>query len=688
MIIVVAIFLLPGSHFYNHLSKLVSSFLTTTMITRNIGRRLGLRVGSVGLTGLRLPLVRLYSNINDFNRKKVDYNYGTNFNSLEELEPKINPEIKRKLQQKVAKDLENQQKLDINSELERDSSLVGLKPNSPEYKKQLHYLHQKYQKDQQKQQLKFEFTERIKGVFLGFLALLGIVGCHQIFMNYNYLKNWIFKDYYYNIDDEKLQDLSLPNKNKKNIDNLMANLSKELTTQQINHLQDSHKHSGIYFTGANKSKIFFRLPFFDGMFFQDVQINGDYLVAITDLGKCYHFYQELSQPTQIHLPSKIVSCQISNDFVYYLTNNGQILYTPKLNKSIDYESHKSRNWFGLLKSNEYGKIDVPEPINQISTGESHLLMLSKSGKLFIANTTTLPNNYGQYGLPALSPFSNPDIPLNIPFPLTLLNNEVINVNGEKTVVPRTFTSIATGKYHSIVVDSSSNVWTWGKNNFGQCGIELNLKTEYNPLPKKILTKQDFKRVCRNIIPKSSQIDDFCVEKVYANSDTSYIQLNYNGESILLSFGTGLKGQLGCNRYLHVCSQPQIVKSLFGLNEFDESTNKIVPIKIKTISGSGDHTFVTLSNVGQDKDVVVFGDNEYGQYGNGKTVKSSKPIQLPRLIEPNEINQENNNLQLTKRLTDVNNFRLSLLDNVKVNGRNIEQVIVGGQDASAIYYKRK
>jgi alpha-tubulin suppressor-like RCC1 family protein len=633
--------------------------------------------------------IRLYSKIDEFNKSKTSYNYGHNFLSLEELEPTLDPETtKRKLERQLEEEAELQEQIDINSIIENDPRLQLLVPNSPEYKEELHKLNQEYQQKQKKQKSRFEFNERMKGVALGVLLLFGIISGHQIFMNYQYLKTSLLADYLYKIDEDNHSDISDPDKNKKKLGNMMANVMLQLTGQNIANLKSSVTTPGLYIAGATRSKFPFRMPFFDGMLFNDVQVSGDYLVAVTDSGRVYQFQQGMSEPQQTHFPSKIQKCQISRDFVYFLTTKGEILYTPKLNKHIEYDSHKSRNYFGLLKTNQYGKLALDESILQFSAGESHLLMLSKSGKLYMSNTTSLPENYGQYGLPSYSPYSNPDIPVNKPFELTMLNNEIVNNKGTKILVPRKFHGIGTGKYHNIAVDSGDNVWTWGKNSYGECGVDINYKTDCQPLPKRILTKDDYKRICRNVVPRTSRPEDFSVSRVHACNETSFIQLKYKEESILLSFGTGLKGQLGINRYLHVCSQPQIVKTIQGLTEYNEELGEITPINIKAISGSGDHIFVTLDNVGSNKDVLVFGDNEFGQFGNGKNIKSSKPIQLPKLIEPEEIVSNGDNSVLTRRLTDINNYRLLLLDGVKVNGKNIEQVVVAGQDASLIYYKPK
>ncbi|CUM51969.1 uncharacterized protein AC631_04324 [Debaryomyces fabryi] len=702
-------------------------------ISKQLYRFTELRNVGVGINGLNF--VRFYSDdkfksIEEFKKQKKDYRFGHNFSSLDELDNQNQKHFtsdkhsdSSNLHEKISQSRYNQlNENDINSIIENDPRLINLKPGSAEYKYQQDLIHREFQQRGKKEQARYEFIERFKGIGLGILALIGIVSIHQIAMNYEYLKNKITHNFNYKFDDSKIKSMDDPSINNKTIDYLTNKLIRELSNDIIADLEKLNEVSGLYVFGShNKQKLPFRFKFFDGMLIKDVQIFQDYLAVINEKGELYQYYKGLKEPVLTKLGSKVTKCQISNDLVYLLTKNGEVIYTPRMDKSVPKFDHlKSRSLLGISSTKPFNKIDFRndskqnllhrnESIKDISTGQNHILMLSSKGRLFIANTALDPNNfmnYGQFGIPALSPFgeNSDQIPNNQAFELTLLNNEVVsNKDGAKSIRPRTFDNIATGKYHNIVADTAGNIWSWGKNTFGECGSEISYKTDFQPVPKKIFTIADFLSFTKNTLPNKLDTHNWSVENVYAADETSYIKLKYSDEnndaenqSVLISFGNGLKGQLGSSRFMHVCPQPQVVKSLNNLSEYNEFLGKVVDIGIKDVSIGNNHGFITLDNTGNYKDVLTFGDNEFGQFGNGKVAKSNKPVRLPKLIEPEDFtnaelekNDKKSQKKLVRKINDITTNRLQLLDGVKLaNGASVEQVIFAGDDSSVIFYKRK
>ncbi|KAK6457850.1 regulator of chromosome condensation 1/beta-lactamase-inhibitor protein II [Scheffersomyces xylosifermentans] len=649
-----------------------------------------------------------YKSIDEFNKSKTKYRFGDNFNSLEDLDKEIHPnaqeESSAKIDEKFQEQLRKAGEDDINAQIENDPRLANLTPGSPEYKEQLHIVHEDIKDRQKKRRKRFEFNERLKGVALGALALVVIIGGHRIFMNYEYIKNTIFANITYKIDEDKVKDLTDPSRNTKKLEYLISKLAEEVNDEMIKNLQNSEDVAGLYVFGSqNKSKFPTRVNFFDGQLLKDVKILNDYFVVVNEKGQLYEFHNGLKEPKLIKLPFKAEKCEISNNIIYILTNKGEVAYLPRADKigQVDqFEGLKSRSWIGTSYTNNFNKLQVIEPIKELSAGASHILFLGKSGKLFMVNTDKNGQNYGQFGLPTLAPSEAKEVPVNEVFELTLLNNEIQkNKDGSKTIIPRTFSSIAAGSYHNVAVDTAGNVWTWGKNSHGECGIETSYNTDYQPIPRKILTKDDYKTISRNILPKNAVAESFRVESVKAANESSFIHLKYVDpddvsldQHVLLSFGNGIKGQLGINRYLHVCSQPQIIRSLLKLSEYSEERKGVRNIGIKNLTVGTNHAFVTLDNDGKYKDVLVFGDNEHGQFGNGKSVKSSKPLQLPKLIEPQDIDASYAEDKLAKKklcakVNDVNNGRLQLLEGHVVDGKEVEQVVVAGENCSAIFYRR-
>lgn len=672
-----------------------------------------------------------YKSIEDFKKQKKEYLFGHNFSSIDEIDNQHQKQFSSErhsdtsdLHGKMHSRYGELNESDINSMIEKDPRLINLKPGSVEYKYQQDLIHKEFEKKEKKKQARYEFIERFKGVGLGLVAIVAIISAHQIFMNYEYIKNKITHGSTYNVDDSKIKNLGDPSKNSKSIDYLTNKLINELNQVIIHNLEKLSEIPGLYVFGShNGQKLPIRFKFFDNMLIQDVKIKLDYLVVIDEKGRLYQYYKDLKEPILTNLPSKVSKCQISNSMIYLLTTKGEVIYTPRLDKpNASFEYSKSRNLLGISTKKPYNKVkfiknddskeallERNESISDIATGNNHLLMLSNKGRLFIANTALdLENfaNFGQFGLPALSPFADysNQIPNNQAFELTLLNNEIItNKDGTKDIRPRSFGAIAAGKFHNIVSDTSGNIWTWGKNTLGECGTDISYKTDIQPIPKLILSPKNFSAISNVLLPKTDP-KNWVVEEVYAANDSSYIKLNYidkdaehTEQNVLFSFGNGIKGQLGSSRFMHVCPQPQIIKSINNLREYNEASGQVTNIGVKDVSIGNDHGFVTLDNAGQFKDVLSFGDNEFGQLGNGKVAKSSKLVQLPKLIEPEDFEGYANEKtkdrtlykKLAKKINDVTTNRLQLLDGVNLskNGK-IEQVIHAGENCSVIFYKRK
>ncbi|CAX44494.1 mitochondrial protein, putative [Candida dubliniensis CD36] len=640
-----------------------------------------------------------FSSIENFNKNKTTYNFGYNFHDLKDLDNKINPQPKES-----RKDIgtnskpndygnDNDKPIDINALLENDPRLLKLKPGTAEYRDELKKLHQEFESNQKKQRSRHEFNQRIKGMVFGLLALIGIVSTHQLLTNYESIKNRLLSNY--NYSDLNEDNINIKSTNKKNVKStkyMLEKLAKELNDENLNQIQDSKTVSGVYIFGNNDGnddgndgcKIPLRIPFFNNMYLKDAYIEKGHLIVINDQGKVYEWNKDWSNVKLINLPFKIEKITPTKDYFYFLTNKGEIVYIPRIKSNSEFIPLQRRNWFGILTTQIYNKLNIKD-IKSFSSGDDHLLLLNKSGKVFVVNCSNNPINRGQYG-PSYSPFTKENkIPVNQPIDLTLLNNRIIQTENKqgKAVVPRVFNYISSGKYFNIVCDDNGNIWTWGDNSCGQCG-DINT-TDLKPVPKIVFTKSDFKRVLRNVLPPRIQEEYIHIKKISTGDDSSYVLINYLDKDVLISFGNGINGQLGGGRYMQVCCWPEIVKSLIGLNEFDESLNSVKPIKIKDINVGNKHLFITLDNVGHNKDVYALGENEFGQQGNGKKNKSCKPMKIPKLIEPEDGKDK---LQLVKNLNDVNTKRLSLLNEWKISKNVVvDQVIMAGNDASIIYYKK-
>lgn len=631
-----------------------------------------------------------YKSIDDFNKQKTEFKFGYGVDEIDETE-----EANRK------------ERLEATAEgfLEFDPlthpRLQGILPNSPEWKEQLFIIQKELQKEQEKQRRAYERNERLKGLGAGVFALVGIVSVYSFVMNYKYLKGWFLNKIHFDIDDSKVRDMKDPKENRKKMKNLVDRLSEELATTPgfVNNLKDSASIPGLYvFGGFSKNKLPARLNFFDGKLLQDVLISNDYLVVVDDLGKVYHYSPKFKEPIALNMPLKVSRVLKSGDGFYYLSKNQKDLYNgPKLDKL----PKKYRGWFGSSSYNypvEKLKLDAlnGEKVEQVSAGKSHLLILSSKGKLYGTITSSHFENKGQFGLPKYSPYEkSPSIVVNEIYDLANINNELVTTKEGKFIRQRTFATIASGENFNIACEANGSIWAWGANAFGQCGKDITSPDDVQPVPRLAYTLSELEKLVKYSLPKNGAGFKYSVKDVFASNETSFIRMESTNEEdpsknqeLLLSFGAGLLGQLGQSKYMHVASVPSVLKSLVGLTEFDEKAKATKNIGIKDVVPGGDHTFVVLDNSGPNKDVVVFGENIKGQFGNGKSVKSAKPVALPKLIEPSDFteNEAASKKKLAKKINNVTTSRLQLLDGAKIGKKSVEQVIAGGNDGLAIYYR--
>lgn len=610
------------------------------------------------LRGFRCSAVLYHpSDIESFNKKKKEYLFGHNFSSVDEVATRSDPTLVTDtgdIHQRLAQ---------IHAQAAQHPSLEGLDPSTADYKYQfLQLVRQEQDKLNNDYKRRFEFNERIKGLGVGLGLLLLAIGGHQVFMNYEYLKNSMMHGFWYEVDHK-----SHPAPNRKTTKYQTERVQQQLTDEFVAGLRSSSE-PGVYFFGAiNGRALPTRLGFFDGKKVDDVAVSLDF-AAVISKGKLYQWTPNMKTPVETRLPFSVTKCFLTDNYVFFFTSKGKVAYTSRVDSKLAVEP-KTRSWFGTNKF-AFVPFDLAsgEKLTDVSLGKSHLLALTDKGRLF-TGVTEQQANYGQYGVPELSPFAKEGATFG-QFETTdmpLLNNEVLHQRDQTFLRPRAFTSIACGDYHSLALDDAGHVWSWGKNTNAQCGKDPSYEAELQPIPSRIGVSK-------------STLQGGNISKIFASGSTSFFQVTNDDNVHLLAFGDGVKGQLGLGRFLHVCSVPQPVKVIGSLNEFSEKENQVVGIGVKDIAMGSTHTFITLDNFGEEKDVLAFGDNEYGQLGNGKRYRSSKPINLPLLVEPEEVKSGTRTEQaarLAKRFNELSSKRLQLREN---------QHIRAGEDSSVIFYQ--
>ncbi|GMF41206.1 unnamed protein product [Phytophthora fragariaefolia] len=152
------------------------------------------------------------------------------------------------------------------------------------------------------------------------------------------------------------------------------------------------------------------------------------------------------------------------------------------------------------------------------------------------------------------------------------------------------TKVACGLYHTIAVSSSGEVYSFGKNDYGQLGLGHARNIKVPTLVKTSLGESD--------------------EKIVAVSCGYYHTVTISEKGKLITWGRNDYGQLGIGSKDH------------------KNSAQFVPLplssKIKTASCGCYHTLILMSN-GR---VMVFGRNNKGQLGAGSRTLPSADLPLP------------------------------------------------------------
>lgn len=537
----------------------------------------------------------------------------------------------------------------------------------------------------------FQLTQRIKLLSAGLATVvLTLVGL-QVFQNWSFIKSEYFGDELESFDE--MYDRIKEKKQKK-----QQRLETYSTT--ITNPNDSSV-PGVYICGNNKNglvtedsqydyvPIFKRLDVFDNFIVKDLAIGSKSGALINDKGDLYQwgsgFGGNSKEPTI--KGKKLKKVQISNETLYVLSDHGEVFYLPENFKLQNEIKNIEKGWFRFYKAN-YFKLDVPSKskIADISAGLQHIVLLDNNGSVFTSATgyeTEIVKSFGQFGLPEFSQFDKPP-KINEVYDVVLLNKYM--KNGQ--LFNRQIKKISAGDNFTLCLDKAGTVWAFGQNTHGAIGSAINYDSEIIPYPKEVnFFSTHFKR---NELPRCINIEaggdtafaTFTSSNIYELFEKSLKKSNKFDESfnfddldvaednnLHLSWGHGLKGELGLGYFIHGSYEPKKIKVLNEIKEFKEATNTLERIGIKKWTVGEHHSVVTLEN----NDVYAWGDNEYGQLGNGKRIRSGAPSIPPSLLEPN-----------TEKKTKFAKFnnRLQLFDNGKIH-----QEIVAGRDTTAIVYKK-
>lgn len=491
--------------------------------------------------------------------------------------------------------------------------------------------------------------------------------------------------------------------------------NRDLISSQHHQVKRSWENPGLHAWGSNSGRVVApespkdsvvktprRITWFDGKLLRDVKMDRYFGAAIDDRGNLIQwgtgYKSDIPEPEVTLKGKDLISLSLSRDRIWGLSRNGKVYSIPVSAEDQEAGTKPSEaTWipFWTGRSNISYRTVAPqgmgysEKVKQIAGGLEHAVLLTNKGRVFtLASASDSFPNRGQLGVPGLTWITRPEGAFDQPHEL-------------KTLSGFNITQVACGDHHSLALDKEGRVFSWGDNANGQLGFDFHAETTTVDAPSLLPTQK--------LYTGTSQVP--VITSIAAGGSNSYITVDATRvapqsgamdersrrqigtiTADTFAFGTGQYGMLGNNRWTHVQSTPTKVPTLSGLFEYDENTNRTVPIRLHRLSIGSAHASATMANITYTSasastssddtnwgaDVVFWGSNEFYQLGTGKRNNSAQPIYLQPLDAEAEVSR-------AKRSSGQKEMhRFHVTPRTKVGGREIEQRVECGRAVSCVY----
>lgn len=442
--------------------------------------------------------------------------------------------------------------------------------------------------------------------------------------------------------------------------------SRALVSSQHLQVKNSWEHPGVYAWGSNQGKVidpssdekFVKLPrrmsYFDDLLLRDLKLTQDFGAAVTESGDLVQWglgFSKTDPSPAITLRGKdIAKLEVSTDLIIALTTKGAVYSIPVARDDQhggakqDHDKGSWSLWKSLGEESVSFRTLTPtnlsygEKIIDVRSGLEHCLMLTSNGRVFSAasSLSDFPSK-GQLGIPGLTWDTRPKGTFDQPLEVASLQDFPV-------------AKIATGDYHSVVLDKAGRVFAFGDNTFGQLGFSSESKVPWVDRPTLVPLNKYY--ASSGLVPKVTSIfagganTFFAVDAVapqnrIENRSLAPARRMPRERYDLWAAGLGQYGSLGTGKWTHVGSDPAKLPALSSLFEFDERNNKMVPIRLKALSVGTTHCAAVLDNVTETSvsqrggehetnwgaDVVFWGGNEFYQLGTGKRTNKNAPTYI-------------------------------------------------------------
>jgi alpha-tubulin suppressor-like RCC1 family protein len=197
-----------------------------------------------------------------------------------------------------------------------------------------------------------------------------------------------------------------------------------------------------------------------------------------------------------------------------------------------------------------------------------------------------------------------------------------------------WTAVSAGRYHTCAVDGAGTAWCWGYNDYGQLG---NGSTNDSYLPVKVTGGGLYTSVASGQehacglrsngtvwcwgVNGSGQLGD-------GNTDDSSVPVQVGGGGTYTAISSGGAHNCGLRNDSTVWCWGGNWEGQLGNND-NTHTDSSVPVQV---SGGGSYTAISSGvyfscGLRNDSTLWCWGQNDYGQLGNGNTNQQDAPVQV-------------------------------------------------------------
>jgi alpha-tubulin suppressor-like RCC1 family protein len=444
--------------------------------------------------------------------------------------------------------------------------------------------------------------------------------------------------------------------------------NRDSVSSQHVQVKKSWENPGVYAWGSNTGKVAApesneaviktprRIPYFDGQILRDLKMDKNFGAAVTEKGDLVQwgagFSKEKPEPAITLAGKDLLKVSLSRDRIIALSSSGSVYSIPvaRSDQESGEKQSVSSSWLPFWSSVSpisyrtlQPDLKAGERVTDIKSGLEHCLLLTSKGRVFASASSSegYPTR-GQLGVPGLTWATRPPGPYDAPHELGTLKGFDVK-------------EIAAGDYHSMVLDKEGRLFGFGDNSTGQLGLEPQSEAPFIDAPSLVPVNTLYKGTGQTpqitSIAAGGSNSFFTVDATKrpaadGSKPTDIVRAGNTAPVTADTWacGEGIYGSLGTGRWTHVSEAPTKIKALSNLREFDEKSNKVVPIRLSRLSVGSTHAAAVMDNVTEvsaktngsehdtnyGADVLWWGGNEHYQLGTGKRNNVANPVYIAPL----------------------------------------------------------